>query len=95
MVIVTDCIGSCKSNHHTITTTTALVYDMRQSSNFIDNIRVNFVVIVINHVLVSSMFNHVLVSSMFNHVLLSSMIIHAFVSSNHSDSISLGSKMKR
>ena len=43
----------------------APVYDMR-SSNFIDNIRVNIVVIVINH-----------------------------VSSNHSDSISLGSKLKR
>ena len=104
VVTVTDYIGSCKSNYHTITTTTAPVYDMRQSSNFIDNIRVNFVVIVINHVLVSSMINHVLVfsminhvlvSSMINHVLLSSMINHAFVSSNHSDSSSLGSKMKR
>ena len=27
VVICTDCIGGCKSNYHTITTTTALIYD--------------------------------------------------------------------
>ena len=37
-VIVTDCIGSSKSNYHTITTTTALKYTMKTNIKNIEHV---------------------------------------------------------
>ena len=38
-VIVTDCIGSSKSNYHTITTTTALKYTMETNIKNIEHVK--------------------------------------------------------